>query len=679
MRLLRDGDRALEAEISDVVYADDLAVCAAVQDAMELVKATSHVAANVLNTLYGFGLRPNLGPSKTAAVLAPLGRGAKTVRHDIYTLRKSRVPVLLENMASVFLDIVPSYQHLGARVNYAAEMGDEVVHRINIAKAVFREGRKRVYCCRAVGLDRRLLLFRGHVLSTLLHGAGAWTRLREQTFNKLSGALHSMLRQMLLIGYGEDQHWTVAQILSGTNSPPMRCLLHIERLRFAGMMFRAAPDIVWALARADDQYLQCVWNAFDWLYERVAHTVSLPCPRRDADRIDAWLEFSRASPGRWKGILKRAAELELRHQHVVAYSELCIKDVWPDAVQVTPGEGRVHEHVCLPCRRAFATYQMWGSHASCKHRYRAVHMRYAKGRQCQSCWNVYANNARLGRHLQAVPSCLERVRGLAFVGRLDSLLEGVAPSQAPAFRGKADAVFEPVPTVPGEVFQSILQLPLDDPACLERHVRLLVEPFPAIVAALEELGTDPQHRPVALAVRDSIVADAHGMVEQIRSRVSEQGQHVPLITLLPDCDALASGEVMTFGTPNSTWARMFSLNPATFCTCKSLKELGEAACEAGFLWCSFPAPPIQSSCVWEPGSATLRQSRRHQDWCFQVLRLWTQAIKAAYRGTIVGLGFDGVSAAGLGWLFDFSLQAGGGLLREGHPLPFVFCFTNLAA
>ena len=106
-------------------------------------------------------LRPNMGPGKTSAVLAPHGAGSRLVRHKISTDQQSSLPVLLENVSSTRLAIVPSYQHLGCRIMYSGSMTEEVTRRVQLRRAAFREGRKLVYCCKQVQLDRRTCIFRG--------------------------------------------------------------------------------------------------------------------------------------------------------------------------------------------------------------------------------------------------------------------------------------------------------------------------------------------------------------------------------------------------------------------------------------------------------------------------------------------------------------------------------------
>ena len=130
----------------EIVYADDLAVSGACRLAKNLQTSTARLPGAVLDSFYGHGMQPNMGPSKTSAVLAPCGSGSQEVRRSVYTPQQSRMPVLLENAASVMLHVFPSYQHLGCRIKFAASLDEEVLRQLQTARAAFREGRKLVYC-----------------------------------------------------------------------------------------------------------------------------------------------------------------------------------------------------------------------------------------------------------------------------------------------------------------------------------------------------------------------------------------------------------------------------------------------------------------------------------------------------------------------------------------------------
>ena len=119
-------------EVSDIVYADDLCTPVLCDQASQLRGAHA--------------LRPNLGPTKTSAVFAPLGTGARQARQEAFVQLKGRVPIWPEKSKGLlWLDLVPRYRHLGSIVTHDCKMGPELRHRLALAASAFREGKRKLY------------------------------------------------------------------------------------------------------------------------------------------------------------------------------------------------------------------------------------------------------------------------------------------------------------------------------------------------------------------------------------------------------------------------------------------------------------------------------------------------------------------------------------------------------
>ena len=87
---------------------------------------------------------------------------------------KGKVPVLPESKGLLWLDLVPRYRHLGSLVSHDGRVGPEIRHRLALAGASFREGKRKLFSCKQISIQRRAVLFRSHVLSVLMVGAGSW-------------------------------------------------------------------------------------------------------------------------------------------------------------------------------------------------------------------------------------------------------------------------------------------------------------------------------------------------------------------------------------------------------------------------------------------------------------------------------------------------------------------------
>ena len=104
----------------------------------------------------------------------------------------------------------------------------------------------------------------------------------------------------------------------------------------------------------------------------VGCTSALPPPHIGWDE---WVALMKASPGRFKGLVKRAITIEFNVLQTRAALEITEQSIWrarclPD-MQGTASE----EHGCLVCGIAFANYQAWGAHAARSHGYRARHFK----------------------------------------------------------------------------------------------------------------------------------------------------------------------------------------------------------------------------------------------------------------------------------------------------------------
>ncbi|CAE7890796.1 unnamed protein product [Symbiodinium microadriaticum] len=234
-------------EVSDVIYADDLASFLGCDRAADLPHALSCAAAETVDTLLPHGLNANVGPTKTAAVVAPAGPGSRAVRGDLYGVRRGKIPVIPENRGSFLLDLVPDYKHLGSYISHSGCMLREIRHRLAAGRSALKEGKQRLFACRQIPLTRRVAVFKAHVLSAVLSGVGTWPALNGQEAALFAGGLLSMYRQLLCLRVEGGFSCTSNQILDKVGLLPPLALLHLARLRFLGQLVRNGPDPAWAL------------------------------------------------------------------------------------------------------------------------------------------------------------------------------------------------------------------------------------------------------------------------------------------------------------------------------------------------------------------------------------------------------------------------------------------------
>ena len=475
------------AEMQDIVYADDLATCVLTKTPQELPAAVQRVAGIQIDTLYAHGLRPNIGPKKTAAILAPVGQGSRQMRHSVFTNAKGKLPVLCENRGGLQLDAVASYRHLGATVTHNGSMMPEIRAKLNAARNAFKEGRKTVFCSPCIELERRIFLFRTYVLSVLLSGSGAWPYMNDSTWNCLEAGVTGMVRQVLRIPHDGHQNWSTEQIFGAAGIPDVVGLVSLERLRFLAQLFCHGPDAAFAVLQHSKPAIQAFDEARSWLVKAVANTSSL----RLGEDWDAWTALFR-DKGRFKGLLKRASSWHVGRMRACARFQLFCRQQWTAMPPVTVAV-ETATHACLLCGIAFFDFHSWSAHSARTHGYRARSRRYAVGTRCRACGAGFPTLASHRRHLQAHAACCRAVEW-----DVAGLLEPVTtPEGHPQGVVTAGSGLDHLPPSPPDVSRDVVTALragrfASDSEIFE-VVRGFVEPFHVLRASLrfwcEELPT----------------------------------------------------------------------------------------------------------------------------------------------------------------------------------------------
>ena len=211
---------APECAIEDVIYADDLCTPVLCKEAVSLRPLVSAVTADTLDTLAPHAFRANLGPTKTAALVSPRGVGSRKARAEMFVQLKGKISLWADSKGLRWLDLVPRYKHLGSIVVHSGSLLPEIRHRVSLGQAAFRAGRRKLFACKQIPLERRASLFRTHVLSTIMVGAGSWPELSGQEWAAFSGGLIGLYRQLLGLRAEGDWHLTEAQLVSRAGLPP---------------------------------------------------------------------------------------------------------------------------------------------------------------------------------------------------------------------------------------------------------------------------------------------------------------------------------------------------------------------------------------------------------------------------------------------------------------------------
>ena len=319
-----DGQKTLDGcpsthdriEISEVVWADDLAVPRLISPALAAAAALGFETSCLADTFREYGFTLAFGPHKTAGVLAVRGEGSRRAKRDIFGpsgLRGS-VPVLLESQG-VRLLVVSSYKHLGTQQSPAGVLKAELVFRIQQVRATFAEGRRKVY--RAAGISPKRPKRKAHILNA--------PSCRSFFMDQAHGA------RSLLVNLGssrgpcalawpqqaDDQHVSSSACFSLLGLPSPQTVLRYQRLLYLAQLVVAGPVELWATIRADRACAELLQLDLDWLHSWTWRTSGLPCPRAE---WQCWLAFMTNLPRKYKCLLKRARALDgFRHTVVAAF------------------------------------------------------------------------------------------------------------------------------------------------------------------------------------------------------------------------------------------------------------------------------------------------------------------------------------------------------------------------
>ena len=652
------GDHAVSLE--EVIYADDLAFFDVVEMACDILATTTLSARVLLETFHSHGLRANFGKTKTATIIAANGKGCRSVRQRIYHGLGAKLPVLMEHSASVALDVVPCYKHLGAIIHFSGSLREEILTRLHQARAAFRDGKREVYANRTIPLARRVLLFQSNVLSVAVHGAGAWPSLTEGEFSLFQQGIMSLFRQVLAIPAQADQHWSSESILAATRLPSPQVLLHVERLRFLRLLLTSGPTALWALIKHDGLFLMAMREATRWLYEVCSATMTMGDPNTC---WDDWAAFILHAPGKWKGLIKRGLALSQLGVAAKAAVEDACKTVWQPVARAEGSVPSDWDHACLLCSLAFPSRQQWGAHAHRSHGYKSRHTLHAVGRGCTACGTVFANNKRLRNHLRDSGGCLALYEAdqCTFAEVM-----GDGHVQAPPTSGSLRSRIQPSNLVCAAFFERLREVKPVSCATILDLARAHVAPFPDLRQALrqwrDEAGEDAlQH--AAQQALDIFQPDLLGCRTRSSGVFHDDFKFQPQLKPLPVLGFSSGKGFICCGVPPRVWTRARNLDTVAHdASCFWKCDLSNGDFSALFL--SIPRPPCECDRIWLHGSTTLRKARHFQAWSSRLLCLLAHALRAAYAGAYVLIEAPGMMSAHFEPLFSWCIACGAGSSPE---------------
>ena len=226
-----------------ITWADDLAIPIPVQDAQDLMPATTHILKTVMNSFVSRGLRLNLKRGKTTGVPTFKGPGAPALRDEFLLHSDPALTLEEEDGCSWRLPLACSYRYLGAC--YVPEGGyeHELARRIVIASTAFHELRKPIFQNRRLKVTTRLRLLEVLVMTKLYYGVAIWANVSTRTFRRLDAFTLKLIRRTIgerSCAGGVANH----ELLRQHSLPPTSLRMTRCRLLYAAKLWKFAPAVL---------------------------------------------------------------------------------------------------------------------------------------------------------------------------------------------------------------------------------------------------------------------------------------------------------------------------------------------------------------------------------------------------------------------------------------------------
>ena len=188
-------------DLGEVVWADDLAACFTFPTADAVEPGLMTESGIMSDSFQSYAMRLNYGPTKTAAIAACRGPGARDAGRRLFG--RQHITVLRENATPESVPIVARYRHVGVAHRPEGSIKEELRQRVAEAWAAYRQGRKKLYRNRHLTTGAKVTLWRTMVLSRLFYGAGSWPPLPVTEKRLLQSTILGMLRQITVPCHGE--------------------------------------------------------------------------------------------------------------------------------------------------------------------------------------------------------------------------------------------------------------------------------------------------------------------------------------------------------------------------------------------------------------------------------------------------------------------------------------------
>ena len=391
-----------------VTWVDDVAL-AVMEEADQLVAATSQLVSIVMDVTIEHGMRMSYGQGKTAVILEFRGKKARQSRQKCEKELGDHLTILSEHEGMTKVPLVTHYKHLGGQIM----RGGSLLQEIKIRGAAARQNvvpLKTVLSDDKVPLQHRRMLVKSMGLSVMRLHAGTWFAINQGELQAWTAALHRLYRMLdCRDTHGEVKHKKLYHLAAQMEAPMPVELTYLERLRLFGHLLHVFDEwVITAILHnhrtaGSQSWLHGLMKSMEWAQTQI-EAEHIPDELLQLDSWQAWQDFRDAATMIKKqvGRIEAAHLLRIKtyvdlHDHAVFQADICKEMGW--CLEIEDVESGEAEANCDECGKSFGNFAALAAHKQRKHKMRMAVRRFAKDGICRSCGKKFHARRRLLQHL----------------------------------------------------------------------------------------------------------------------------------------------------------------------------------------------------------------------------------------------------------------------------------------
>lgn len=395
---------------------DDLAVLlrAQTQDELQVLIETAFQAVHEAASKRGLQL--NMEAGKTEVLRAFVGKGAKKAKQELVA-NNFVIPIRVGN-EELHLRVVQSYKHLGGWVHSDGKPKHALKERVRTAKQAAGPLIQPFFKKKNISSSTKVQVFESLVMSRMLFNVQALTRVTQKEVDEWEAAMRSMIPPLASCNLRglPPFTFTTATLCCVLGMIPPSDLLHIARLRYLPRLLIHCPGALWSLMQEGDGAVETSWTTS--LRSSLAWLCTFAGPRLrlspEADLNDWWMfiKLDQQWTTRAKKAAKSCRECRRETAEATVWERSFELDLLRDGAlaDLDVTEQQAASWICETCQAEFASKKALSVHAMKMHSYRSLVSHYVTDSSCPNCAKNFTHRPRLATHLQAVPSCFERVK-----------------------------------------------------------------------------------------------------------------------------------------------------------------------------------------------------------------------------------------------------------------------------